>query len=661
MRRPPILLLSVALLLAALACSYEDALDIVEDALEDVPTELTVTKTDDTDDGFCTLDDCSLREAILVANDWPGPDHVDLPAGMYLLTLTGDENLGHLGDLDITGDLVILGAGWGPGGEPQTIVDGISEDRVFEIMPGASVEMRSLQVRHGSYISSGAISNGGSLLLVDVEVIGSHAGLSGGGIGNGGELTLRHTFVSGNSAGENGGGIHNAFGGTVRLESDSFVGGNDAGTYGGGIYTASGVVYLTDSHVVANQSTTGAGLFVFDGSAAQIERTEFRDNDASARGGGIYNQGVVDILSSRFLSNSAYDGGALGNHRDEGGDGMSVYGSTFEANDGYHASAVHTNGALAVRESLFVGNVGQAAIVNDEYFASCGLDGMLLENVTVSGNLPWPGLSGNNAVATACELDVRFSTIVGHEGRGLYAGTGFGTTAPGLEGVLLADNAGGNCNRDFTTAGSNLSSDSTCGFTASTDLSGVDAGLEPLADNGGGTMTHALAPDSAALDRAASADCPPVDQRGVIRPQGAFCDIGAFESEAAAMPRLAITPTPSATLSPTLAPATADVDQNANCRSGPGTVYPAVNSVAAGMSLPILGRDASGQWWVVELGVLECWVTATAVTAVGDVSSVPVWPAPPPPAAADTPEPSATPTFVIIVSVVPKWTPTAIP
>jgi hypothetical protein len=54
--------------------------------------------------------------------------------------------------------------------------------------------------------------------------------------------------------------------------------------------------------------------------------------------------------------------------------------------------------------------------------------------------------------------------------------------------------------------------------------------LAALADNGGPTQTHALLPGSPAID-AASDDCPPpaTDQRGVSRPQGAKCDIGAFE------------------------------------------------------------------------------------------------------------------------------------
>ena len=51
----------------------------------------------------------------------------------------------------------------------------------------------------------------------------------------------------------------------------------------------------------------------------------------------------------------------------------------------------------------------------------------------------------------------------------------------------------------------------------------------PLADNGGPTVTHALLPGSPAINTANNATCAATDQRGVARPFGGMCDIGAFE------------------------------------------------------------------------------------------------------------------------------------
>ncbi|MGB5413308.1 MAG: choice-of-anchor Q domain-containing protein, partial [Polyangiales bacterium] len=65
-----------------------------------------------------------------------------------------------------------------------------------------------------------------------------------------------------------------------------------------------------------------------------------------------------------------------------------------------------------------------------------------------------------------------------------------------------------------------------------------DPMLGPLADNGGPTETHALEEGSPAINQIPAADCVDeegepltTDQRGLARPQGDSCDVGAFELE----------------------------------------------------------------------------------------------------------------------------------
>lgn len=99
--------------------------------------------------------------------------------------------------------------------------------------------------------------------------------------------------------------------------------------------------------------------------------------------------------------------------------------------------------------------------------------------------------------------------------------------------TIVANNTGANCNQGgFASFGHNLDSDGTCGFG---DLIG-DPLLGPLANNGGPTKTHALAPGSPAIDAVPLAFCTTTlnlavstDQRGVHRPQFSNCDIGAYE------------------------------------------------------------------------------------------------------------------------------------
>ena len=102
--------------------------------------------------------------------------------------------------------------------------------------------------------------------------------------------------------------------------------------------------------------------------------------------------------------------------------------------------------------------------------------------------------------------------------------------------MCRANNTEGNCARALIDQGYNLSSDSSCRLTASTSLLNTDPKLDPagLANNGGPTQTIALQPDSPAVDlMPAGSSCPATDQRGVSRPQGPTCDLGAFEMTAA--------------------------------------------------------------------------------------------------------------------------------
>jgi hypothetical protein len=59
--------------------------------------------------------------------------------------------------------------------------------------------------------------------------------------------------------------------------------------------------------------------------------------------------------------------------------------------------------------------------------------------------------------------------------------------------------------------------------------------LGPLAFHGGLTRTHALLPGSDAIDSGDDPACPAVDQRGVGRPKGDGCDIGAYEFQPGAI------------------------------------------------------------------------------------------------------------------------------
>ncbi|MET0421527.1 MAG: choice-of-anchor Q domain-containing protein, partial [Acidimicrobiia bacterium] len=85
--------------------------------------------------------------------------------------------------------------------------------------------------------------------------------------------------------------------------------------------------------------------------------------------------------------------------------------------------------------------------------------------------------------------------------------------------------------------GYNYSTDASCNFTATGDVqSGADPLVGPLTNNGGLTSTRLPAATSPLLNRIPSGDCQDgigtgvtTDQRGITRPQGVGCDVGAVE------------------------------------------------------------------------------------------------------------------------------------
>jgi hypothetical protein len=112
-----------------------------------------------------------------------------------------------------------------------------------------------------------------------------------------------------------------------------------------------------------------------------------------------------------------------------------------------------------------------------------------------------------------------------------------------LRNSIVADNSvgdtGPDCTGPFISGGYNLVGDVTgsTGITTTTDITGTDALLGPLADNGGDTRTRALLPGSPAIDQGSCSGVT-ADQRGYTRPidfphianADDSCDIGAYEA-----------------------------------------------------------------------------------------------------------------------------------
>ena len=303
----------------------------------------TVNSTDDAvdedfGDGSCATagGECTLRAAIQQANALAGADTIKLKAGLYTLTLTGaSENDCATGDLDITEDLTIIGAG-----AKKTFINGGKLDRVFHIIGGISVTMTDMTIQNGlatddgygdmNYVIGGGILNeSGSSTLTLKGITLSHNTVSGGvnsrggGIYNSGTLritksllsnsTLFDNAASGGSSAVAGGAIFNN-GGTLTIKAttifNNIISGPNNG-YGGGI---SNYAFLEtrqstiSNNTVSVQGEYGSGGGIYSNGSLTVMHSTISNNTTqgvNGNGGGIDNGGEVTITTSIISGNIA--------------------------------------------------------------------------------------------------------------------------------------------------------------------------------------------------------------------------------------------------------------------------------------------------------------------------------------------------------------------
>lgn len=228
-------------------------------------------------------------------------------------------------------------------------------------------------------------------------------------------------------------------------------------------------------------------------------------------GAGIESSGTLTLVRDALIGNRT-TGVANGGAVDSAGPSLTVTQSTLAGNAAYNGGAISFGHMLTVTNSTISGNTGGGP----------GLNG---------GGGGISGGSGSTAL-------IKSSTITGNQAfNGADSGGGIDSPGVTLENSIVSDNRAyeadlsaaysDNCAAAATSQGHNLSDDTTCGLTNGTDHQGIAVPLGPLADNGGPTQTQAPARGTIAVD--AGAGCPATDQRGVLRPRGAACDIGAYE------------------------------------------------------------------------------------------------------------------------------------
>jgi chitodextrinase len=252
----------------------------------------------------------------------------------------------------------------------------------------------------------------------------------------------------------------------------------------------------------SSPAATGTSGGAIDSSGTLNVTTSTFSGNSAQEGGGVFNQATATITNSTFTSNNAtiYGGGALLNAAGT----ETVAGDTFVANTGPGGGAIDNDTTLNIANSTFTNNTG--------------------------------GTNGGGAVENFGTTTVKQSTFSGNTspyGANIFNYTGFklSMSMDIVAGGLVGTNCGGQAR--ITDLGYNIDTGSSCGFSATNhSLPNTQPELDALASNGGSTQTMGLPAGSPAIDAIPSATpgCTgSTDQRGIARPQGKGCDIGAYE------------------------------------------------------------------------------------------------------------------------------------
>ncbi|MDX2167721.1 MAG: choice-of-anchor Q domain-containing protein [Deltaproteobacteria bacterium] len=284
----------------------------------------------------------------------------------------------------------------------------------------------------------------------------------------------------------------------------------DGGAHGSVLEIGGGVTASVADLTITNGLGSGGGgnlggAFNNHGTL-MLSRLRVLANVAGYGGGGVFNDFGADLMVSdcTFDGNLAIGGFGGAIYNVGGGTFVTISGSTFSRNTAFNGAVNAPGGtSIAISNSTFSGNTATGA---------GGTAGVL---------------GGPNVTMTHC-------TVVANTGRGV--------SSPKLRNSIV-DSCG-----TSQSLGYNLVPSAACFVSpATSDVIAASFGLGALQANGGPTDTVAVLPGSPALDAVPPAACPlATDQRGVARPQGAGCEIGAFE--------LASTPTPTASATPTPSP-----------------------------------------------------------------------------------------------------------
>jgi hypothetical protein len=465
-----------------------------------------------------TATDAALRAAFTTANATNDDVVIEISVGSATIDLTG-------GVLAYTG---------GTGGTHALTIEG-NGATIDQTTPGAAVvssnstsaipfTLDGITITGGNTNASTTAAvraNGspGSLTITNSTVTGNTSALD---IIDAGITKITNSHIDTNMVTTSGTGDCDGIIDTGdTMITSSTVSGNHCETTGSG--TAQGPIFpsnltLTNSVVQNNTNTstgTGDADAIIDSTATTVSGSAVVGNTDTAASGTA--EGTVWPTTMTMTTSTVANNTNSSTTGDAVGAGINMGTESLTLTDSTVANNTNTGGGVSEGGGIFQGSLGSGALAG--------------------GSAKHPKGGGAVGAAATSTITLVYNTVVGNTatvGANIDAGQliSFGS-------VVALPTGGVNCvlASPTTSNGFNFSDDATCGFTTATDHpSAGNPDLAPLADNGGPGPTRLPQAGSPLIDAIPVASCQAdgaagitTDERGVTRPQGAGCDIGAVE------------------------------------------------------------------------------------------------------------------------------------
>ncbi len=413
-------------------------------------------------------------------------------------------------------NVTILSGDIGVAGDPS--------DNSFHVVVGSSVDSSAVLDGFtitggnangslaGQSLGGGLYDVGGSPALNNLKFVSNQAALEGGGAYLQSSNSVLNTVFFGSNKTVNvqsqGGGLF-IFGGKPTMVLSKFL--NNYAAYGAGLYSKlSNPVLFEDSFNGNTAAGSGGGMYS-DSSTASLKTVQFRGNTAVQSGAGMYiSSGTATLLWVTFANNnSSTYGGGLYNDTSS----LTMSDTTFNNNTALVGAGMYNyQSSPAIDDTTFSGNQASdqgGGMLNSTHSYP------VLYNMTFSGNQALPGAGGAILDQNFSNPSIHDSIFWGDSSEVIDDGTSEGS-------ISLSIMQGGD----------------TCAFCS--QIINRDPKLGPLQNNGGQTQTMSLGVGSAAIDADTDPGCISgslssvhEDERGVQRPQGPNCDLGAYEVQVA--------------------------------------------------------------------------------------------------------------------------------